>query len=202
MRQDFLTKAAVFAGFLAIAGFAAPYDAAAQTATKLKCNGCIKSKQIKNGKIKAKDMHRSAAPAGTAYDLVAQPSTIGPDEIVNTVDLEAPGPGYAILNASGYFRFNGVAADIECTITQGTATGTPRMRANGDSTQNERIPYAGVHVLPVTEGINSFNVVCDTGGDVSVFDASLVATFVPQMYSPPPPDPAPEKSNIPDARRG
>jgi hypothetical protein len=202
MTQGNVTKVVVFAGLLAVVGFAMPHDAAAQTAKKLNCNGCIKSKQIKNGKVKAKDLHSSAAPAGTAFDLIAQPGPIGPDEIVNTVDLEAPGDGYAILNASGYFLFTGAATDIQCTITQGTTTSFPRMRANGDSGQNERIPYAGVHALPVTAGTNTFNVVCNTGGTVSIFDASLVATFVPQMYSPPPPDPAPENGSMPDARRG
>ncbi len=202
MRQEILSRTVVLAGFLVVAAFAVPHDATAQTAKKLNCNGCIKSKQIKNGKIKAKDLHSSAAPAGTAFDLIKQPGSIGLDEIINTVDLEAPGDGYAILNASGYFLFTGAATDIQCTITQGSTTGFPRMRANGDSAQNERIPYAGVHALPVTEGTNTFNVVCDTGGTVSIFDASLVATFVPQIYGPPPPDPAPENGSIPDAGRG
>ena len=51
----------VAAGLLAVI-FGQP--AVAQTAKKLKCNGCVKSKQLKNGGIKSKDM-KPAISLGT-----------------------------------------------------------------------------------------------------------------------------------------
>lgn len=192
-RQQILTKAVVLAGFLAVASLAAPQYVAAQTATKLKCNGCIKSKQIKNGKVKAKDMHSSAKPGGANFSSVsgADFSPLpGADTVVASVTMELPAGGVVILNAGGWATFIDNPSSVVCSISKTTSsTGQPIIIS-----QNHNVGNARRMPTPVTRGF-----IEDTGGTYTYYyvcrsdigssllsDAILTAIYVPQLYGPAP----------------
>ena len=82
---------ATFLSALVIAGALAalfPESAAAQTAKKLKCTGCVKSKQIQNNGIKSADIKDGqVTTADLANQAVAGANVI--DDSLTSLDLAA-----------------------------------------------------------------------------------------------------------------
>ena len=119
-----LVTAAVFIVGLNIV----PSAAEAQVvATDLKCKGCVDkkdigkkqivSKHIKDGKVKAKHLNADAKPGGAASVIDGAPGAIGTDEIINTIELNAPSDGTAVVSASGYMLFGG-GTTITCMMRE------------------------------------------------------------------------------------
>lgn len=115
--------------------------------------------------------------------LGTQPSPI------RTIDLDTVVPGYAIVTASGYFKFTGIGEDIaRCSITDGAKVvdnsrliiGTAPADSPSIISPDVYQHFSSTMVFPVVPGTTVFQLTCETiGGAVDVGDTSLVAQFVP-----------------------
>ncbi len=182
MKRKFAVRASIFVAFLALAGFAAPDGATAQTAKNLKCNGCIKSKQIKDGKVKAKDLHNGAKPGQAAYSaqggFYATSATV--PTAVREVTLNLPGPGAVIATGSVTMSSatNGILCKVDTSVTA-INTGTEVFGALSIATG-----YGSVftqRVFTAAAGPFTVYLVCYSSGagGNAIYAPSLSLLFVP-----------------------
>lgn len=188
-------------------------SAAAQTATDLNCNRCVSSSdigkkavtqgkigteavvtakikdnavnsdKIADGSVAPDDLSATAQPAGIAYSSGDQDVLIaGGDTIYRTVTLNAPADGYAMVNAS--WVVYGLNITARCSITTGNTVETTHMvEVEEPNTALINFAAAAVRGFPVTEGNNTFNLVCYAAvGTPNIRDSSLVAMYVPGNY--------------------
>ena len=163
---------------------------AAQTAKKLKCNGCVKSKQLKNNGIRGKDIKNGSL---TALDLGDEAGVDFVDgdpipELVANVDtvivsltVTAPSSGFVILNASGTFDFD-VDSRVRCSLTTVSSV-------EGNDSQDALSNVGGSMIFGLTEGFavlpgsTTFNLVCEKLlGRVFVRESDLTAIYAPTRY--------------------
>jgi hypothetical protein len=199
-----ITLACAFA-FACTAFVALPAgEASAQTATNLKCKGCVgkkdlgkkvvRSKNIKpgavgneaiaDGAIDAAKLADGAKPAGAAETIDEGGSILIDGETVTvSVAITAPADGVALVTGGGFFRFTDAgAAAVGCQVTAGTlfdddqATGS-----TGDSAdENQLSAVSQSRVLVAAKGINTYNFVCATEGiGVNLENPTITALFVP-----------------------
>lgn len=186
---------------LAIAGallLALPVATArAQTAADLNCTGCVGArdigknavnrKKIRKNSVDAARLGGNAKPAGVVS--AALPGTQTPidqtDKIVASVNVKAPGNGFAVVMMTGYFQFGGPNLAGR-SLTEGTIYEDDHGIVTYGNNSNETVisPLANSRVFPVAKGTNTINLVCKTDGPqpVSVGNAQLTALFVPQSY--------------------
>lgn len=171
---------ALVAGTLLVVAYASNGPAAADTATNLKCNGCV------NGK----DLHTSAKPAGA--DFSDGPDSAVLDDvaavIIRKVKIKAPGPGIVIVNATGQFSGpDGSTVGIQCGITTGT-TPEPGYRISisnkPETGKATSLPVALTRGYAVEAGKATYKFVClrISGITMSIVNSSVTAIFVPKKY--------------------
>jgi hypothetical protein len=170
----------------------APYiDAQAETATDLKCRGCVGSGDIARSAITKKKIAKRAvvpsrlkAPTGAAGTEPADAtSSITGNQIVASISVDIPRKGVLVVNTSGYFRFDSSNGEAECAITTGVVTEEPLIRATGSTTQaDERAPFAGTRAfVEGSGGVKTYNLVCSPGAgdDVTLWDVMMTAIYAP-----------------------
>lgn len=181
MNPTTIGRAAVLvAGALLIVAYAGIGPAIAQTATNLKCNGCVNSK----------DLHTSAKPAGADFADGADVVTLDDATSVKirSVKIKAPGPGIVIVNATGQFSGpDGATVGIECGITTGTAAepGHKIFIANKpEAGKATSLPVALTRGYKVDAGKTAYKLYClrVSGITMSIVNSSLTAFFVPNRY--------------------
>jgi len=190
MNQEQSARALAIALLLGGVAFALPESADAQTAKNLQCKGCVNSRDIGNGKIKAKDMHRKAKPAGGNYTGEVGSVTIsGSDTVVRSVTLNLPGPGLVVVNSGGHMIAESDGSLLRCAIAQsdsgltieqdyyfniGGNSGFGNARKTVGSTRAFREKKAGEHTYQL-KCVRLF-------GTARVFHPVLTAVFVPKIY--------------------
>jgi len=96
-------------------------DALAGTATNLKCEGCVGTRDIGKGQVKARNLHKSAKPAAIAASVKTGFVVDATDttQVVRKVTITAPGPGAvtATANAVVDHAEGGVFCKIDTAIT-------------------------------------------------------------------------------------
>lgn len=140
-----LLPALVLAGALAANG---PMPAAAQTAKKLNCKGCVKSKQLKNKGVTSKDIKNGAV---TAKKLSASALAAGREPIDKCRTIDKPGSYQVVANLGpGGLDVNGhclVVAASFVTIDLGGFVLT------GDGTgSGVRVPGSGLQDVTLRNG--------------------------------------------------
>jgi hypothetical protein len=188
----FASALPVVAAALALAAAATPLAAA--TATNLKCNGCVGTKdigssavtgaKIKDGSIGAKDLAKTAKPTGLDYDSSNSGTTIDiAVAIVRSVTLNAPGPGYALVSATGTALLSG-SSGIKCSISKDANLDlSQRVLAENGATSSSSIPVAITNVYAVDKGDTQFNLLCTKlSGTATMYDHIIFAVFMPNRY--------------------
>jgi hypothetical protein len=171
------------------------------TATDLKCKGCVdkkdigknavKSKNIKDGQVKAPDLGQDSVTLEKLDDsaktitAAAGRSNLGigtylsGPTVMNTIDLAVPGSGVVVATFSVpmFFATDGQAA---CLVYEGASppAGTTLACIQNGTTSSFRT-CAGVQPIPVDgPGTVSLKLRChDNGGNVAVSAYSFVATY-------------------------
>jgi len=191
---------------LAIAPSGPDGTAIAQTATNLKCKGCVGKKdigkkavgkkhikknavtgqKIKNGTIRAADLAASAIELGVDYaeGVQAIGFTTGVDTVVRSVTISAPRDGYVLVNASGRFNLPD-SASVECSISSDSSLDPVGALRSTHSVAMAfvHMPLALTRVFPVSEGDAVFNLVCrEMIDEVNMYNTSITALFVPNRY--------------------
>jgi hypothetical protein len=179
----------------------------AETATNLKCKGCvgkkelgkkavrsknikpnaIRSDKIANGSVAPEDLAVTAKPSGGNYSGGNQNMslTVAPT-IVRSVTVNAPANGLVIVNASGYvYTDDAVTTIARCSLTTGTELEADYfifMKMEGNVSE-ESDAFGATRGFPVTAGPTTFNLVCDEfSGDGVIADTQMTAIYVPQTY--------------------
>ena len=198
----------------------------AQTADKLDCKGCVKSKQLKNGGIKGKDIKAGAVDgskiadgsvdnpdiAGDAVDsLKVAPESLtaldltdeaggefadnntaialtAADTIVNTLQVNAPGPGVLLVTASINGSSQGaVNSQVSCGLsTDGTLdsgfTYEKEMNPLSDSVEDWNLAVTRGFTI-AADGVFTVNLVCEEDfGDATYQISSMTAVYGPTRY--------------------
>jgi hypothetical protein len=188
---------------LLAAGTTIPGETVAQTATNLKCKGCVgkkdlgkkavKSKHIrknqitgahiKDGRVAAQDLGDDAKPAGIdSVETAGGFGLSGPAEIIDSVVVSAPGPG-TILATGGLTASLDPSSGFYCEVTTGSVTGTQSAKASVAGS-SQTLPISNTRAIPVAAAGNvTVNFVCDLfAGSVNVSAINLTALFVPGSY--------------------
>lgn len=161
--------------------------ATAQTAKKLKCNGCVKTKQVKNNSLQAKDLRDEAGANfadGDQDESIAQSQT----ETVRSVTIDAPRPGVVIVNATATLLGVNLNVSSRCSITTGnTVEGTHEVQAevdaSGSGDNDDYDPFALTRGFEVPSGSTTFNLVCRSElGTSRIRDSAMTAIYVPTRY--------------------
>jgi hypothetical protein len=143
--------AALVSGF-AILALTSPDYAQAQTATNLKCKGCVGKKDLRKKSVNARKLGKGAKPAGVAY--VFEPSTgiDASDTIAASVRLKAPEKGYVIVTFSAFLEFDSGANTVDCEVTTATTIDPMRhVRVSGQfGTNTARSPIGQTRTFPVS----------------------------------------------------
>lgn len=186
---------------LCVASFVG-FDARAQTATNLKCNGCVgtsdladksvTSRKVGDGQIKPVNLAAGAQPGGAGFSERNGPKLLGPTPgVLRQVVIRAPADGIVVANAGGnpYFSANAYET-IYCGVTR--KKNNPIDYADeiitaqtGNLSANDDTPLALVRGFKVKKGkIKIFFLCKQIGGNSNVFlhDPVLVAFFVPGKY--------------------
>ena len=187
---------------LFVALFSISYDAHAQTARNLKCNGCvgtrdladgaITSKKIQNRQVKPADLSNKAKPSGAAFSEINSYVSLEEDPIVlRKIAINAPANGIVIANASGNPYFNDAdPKTIFCTIS--LDPGSPidwkteiTTSQTGSTVQNRDTPISLVRAFKINKGQIKIYFLCrETSSDAGVdfYDPVLVGFFVPGVF--------------------
>jgi len=183
----FFRAASMFLCALAFVAYAGMDHADAQTAKKLKCKGCVTSKQLKNDSVKPKDLAKTAKPAGASFVEGNQTEELtATDTIIRKVSIRAPAAGTVIVNASGYVAINSnINTRAWCSITTGTEIDSSAViffniigNASGSSDS-----FGATRGFAVDPGTTTFNLVCEElAGDALIVDTLMTAIYVPQTY--------------------
>ncbi len=172
----------------------------AQTAKKLKCRGCVKSKQLKNNSIKSQDIRNGAVDGSkvadgslTAVDLGDEAGvefvggenalflSLSVNTVVQSVIVTAPRSGFVIVNASGTFNMFAGAA-VQCSLTTGSVLENDRQfSSNPGNTRTEFFGMTEGFVVPA--GTTTFNLVCrEDQENVAIVNSDMTAIYVPTRY--------------------
>jgi hypothetical protein len=165
--------------------------AAAVTAKNLKCKGCVQSKdlgkssvtseKIRNNSVYPSHLSSSAKPGGVALGGPTLTTSLsGPDEVIQTITVKAPGPGFVVATANLSFNYNGISSSALCDVTTATIHGINHALGSGTGI----VPVSLTRTIPVTKAGNiAINLVCaKVTGTVTVYNASIGAIFLPALY--------------------
>lgn len=184
MKSSSITLGGVLSALViavAMTGFSAQ-PATAQVAKRLKCNGCVKSRQIKNNNLRATDLRDEA---GMNFSSTTQSTAMATnvDTIFESVTISAPSAGLVMVNASGYFGFDNSGGQLSCSITTGSAVETSNeFTTEGDGTSN-LLSFGATRGFEVSAGTTTFNLVCEeTAPNSSVRTTNMTALYVPTRY--------------------
>jgi hypothetical protein len=199
-------------GVLAISLFAlaaslTPLTADAQTATNLKCKGCVGKKDIgrkavrskhlkrnaidslhiKDGSVEAADLSAEAQPAGVAYtgDTPNSVALTGALESVLSTTIDAPGPGHVVVSAHWTFYTNDDFTSAGCYLATepGIADGLDQFFYSDDVVNAAFVPAGMSRTIDVPGGQTAIHLNCSESiGDVSVSNPRMTALFVPTRY--------------------
>jgi hypothetical protein len=206
-----ITLACAFA-FACTAFVALPAgETSAQTATNLKCKGCVgkkdlgkkavRSKNIKPGAVVNEAIADGAVDAAKLADFAkpagaAEASDFGGLAIINgitvvvSVSIDAPADGFAFVAASGVVKFeDGVGGEEVgiCAVTDGLAL-------DEDNAVATTVPddtfgaISQTRVFPATKGTNTYRLICDTDAaadTLAIVNPAINALFVPTDISAP-----------------
>jgi hypothetical protein len=202
-KRSNLARPVLLGATLLLAGIAAQSEASAQTAKDVNCKGCvgkrdlgkkavgkkhlgknsIRARHIKAGQVKASHLGNAAKPAGVSASESPQVAQIGDDdEILETVTVEAPGPGVVVAtgNLSVSFAANSSAL---CAVTTENAIATPFVSASAGSS-SQSLPISTTRAFPVSAaGAVTVNLLCRMTVGVGNYPyPALTALFVPTTY--------------------
>jgi hypothetical protein len=212
MKPNLSGVGAVFAVSLVLATFAATGVSVADTATDLKCRGCVgkkdlgkkavRAKNIKRGSVRAdhikpgslnadhiglsqiseKHLSDAAKPAGVAAVENGSVSQIVGEDIIETVTLSAPGRGTIVVTGSLSISLASNSS-VQCAITPESKIGTQFAGASS-GLASQSIPISTTRAFPVTAaGDTSINLICKMSlGAGNSAQPSLTALFVPATY--------------------
>ena len=167
---------------------------AAEAANNVTCNGCVgtadiakdavTSSKIKKNTIRAKDLHKTAKPAGADYSQTIDDTMLSPNNtsiVLLSVKVNAPGSGTIIGTGSGTAYFGLGDGSFVCSVTTEKVIGTNFVRVNEASSYS---PFSRTTAFPVdSAGKVTVNLVCYVlNGEVTIYNPNLVAWFVPGKY--------------------
>ena len=192
MRQRSINFGLIGAVLLVFAMLAAGGEAVAQAAKDLKCKGCVNSKDIGNGKVKAKDLHDSAKPSAVASSAGTGEfgDATGTPTAIRTVTVNAPGPGAVVAIGSVLIDLatDGVLCKIATTVTAVNASPVSPdvVRAYKSDALGEFGTIALQDVFPVTKGNFTAHLVwyrMAGAGTPGYWSPALTLLFVPDAQS-------------------
>jgi hypothetical protein len=177
--------------------------AGAETATNLKCKGCVgkkdlgkkavrqkhiknnavTGKKIKNGTIGPADLAAAAKPTGADSAFGDQAVAIPTDTTVRSVTITAPTAGLVLAVASGTYSI-AASTGATCSITLGQTLDTTHGVAGTTSTIAS-VSFAANRLLEVPAGDATINLVCARtfgSGGAAVVNSVLTAAFIPNRY--------------------
>jgi hypothetical protein len=177
-------------------------DAAqAQTASNLKCKGCvgkkdlgkkaIKEKHLKDGAVSMAKLADDAQPAGVDFgnSLSGALAAAGGEMQLVEIVLDVPGTGYVVAIASGYIEFLGALNTAACSISEhGSVEETEAIKVTGESVagDNELYPLSQTRTFAVTGETIRLYFTCKLSGigtgAATANNTDLTAFFVPNRY--------------------
>lgn len=177
--------------------FAVPGASVAQTATDLKCKGCVgkkdvgknavTSKAIKKRQVKPSDLAKSAKPTAVAVSEKVDGSgpTVGNAlTVVRTATIKAPGPGAVVAFFS--LVANGAASDslMICGATTGTTIDDQVLSGTDVGLDDVRM-VSGARTFPVSaKGNVTVRLICYAfTPPARAAYPSLTLLFVPNAQS-------------------
>jgi hypothetical protein len=183
-----------------------PTGASAETATDLKCKGCVgkkdigkkairtrnlkknavKSKVIKDGSIEPEDLALTAKPTGAADNEPAafgfmQPLSPTYEDIISTT-LTAPTEGYVIAIANWYFYITAAAAFPACVVTTESGSSIGPAAIAGSSAATTVATGSQTRMFEVPAGATTFYLNCSGPASTGIVDPHITAMFVPNRY--------------------
>lgn len=108
---------------------------------------------------------------------------------MRSIGLVAPQAGYAIVTATANTRFSSTGFDSTiCSITDdGTPVPTHQvlLSDSGVNASFQHLSLSTTRVFAVAAGTTTFDLLCQSGlGSSILYNSSLVAQFVPNLYAP------------------
>ena len=206
-----IMKAAISIGGLLVAGavvfggIVVPTEGVAQTATNLKCKGCVgkkdlgkkavtgkaikneavTSRDIRNNTIAPVDLAPAAKPGGVDWvDGDQDIDLTGVAMVIRTLVVSAPVPGYVTVLASWVFGgtppINFIAV---CGISQTTSIDSNHAVSAEWEANVSYVPGSAVRTFEVGSGNTAFYLNCRSGaGSPAIGDSSMTAMFSPNRY--------------------
>ena len=104
---------------------------------------------------------------------------------LGTAAIEAPAQGFVVVNATWYFAGTGGSKAICYLFDEADKADGPSVLAVSNGQATYRAPASLSRVFQVPSGFNIFFLNCaDTNTGMKVFDISLNALYVPNLYRP------------------
>ena len=170
--------------------------AEAQVASDVACKGCVGKKDlaknavtkraIRKNAVTARHLAKSAKPAGVDFVGLDAPGgdvTIdSAGQLVASVDVTAPGPGYIVVNAD-YVAFSQIAdRAVTCGLLSGGTDIGVSVPADADMGAYRPISFTRTFAAGKA-GTYTIDLGCRTkSGDMKIRYATLTALFVPSRY--------------------
>lgn len=141
-------------------------------------NNCVRSSDVRG--LTKRDIRDEAGAELSA--VVGSVALAGPDEIVNSVTINAPAAGVVIANASGYLRFD-TGGSVRCGLSpNATSTGGGGAVTSSHAT-NERDAWGLTNAFVVPRGPVTVNLVCtENSGQATMFNSRVTAMYFPTRY--------------------
>lgn len=191
---SFAAIAVAALAFCALA-LATPPAAFAQTATNLKCRGCVgnrdigkdavRSRNIKNGQVKPVDLAKSAKPAIAVRSELESDSTGGvpivENTLLRTISLNVPAAGVVLATGTVQVLVGGI---VVCIVHDAaTFALNVDISVKVSSSAGQVIPVSQTRAFPVSgPGTIVIRLLCTNGGAGSptAENPVLTAFYVPQ----------------------
>lgn len=172
--------------------------AGAQTATNLKCDGCVGRKDIgyhvvvgsrhlKHKSVTPSELHDTAKPAGangfrSPYEYAMGVDTI---ESIEHTSIVAPGKGVVTVFATWAFHVGALADQASCNLATVKGAEAPYLSTVSGTGSEFFVPGAAVRTFNVKPGETEFWLNCSqTAQWVNIWQPSISAIFTPQKYKP------------------
>jgi len=162
-------------------------------------DGAVNTAKLADGAVTGAKVADASVPSAKLSDgpgIAAQLKTggsatvltLGTNTTLQTVTLNAPGPGYIVVEASGdaVMVATGAGSVIATISETSSLDGNYQSGPSTNAAQTLQIPFVIHRVKQVTAaGSSTFNLVVMSNGSLSfasVAGARLVATFIPAAY--------------------
>lgn len=171
---------------------AAPQVASADTATDLRCKGCVgpgdlgkkavRSKAIKNKAVAPRHLADTAKPGGVDFAESVNSNLLDPVlASLISVEIGAPAAGYVTVSSTWYMFATGGNGYASCYITNSEAVGEgPKTVAT--IVKDEFVPGALTRTFPVASGTTRFHLNCFGAANAFVYEPTMSAMFFPNRY--------------------